>query len=49
MKQQATKNTELMRRENRREIIGCTVAAAMFFGVIIFYTRIIPMMLGGGQ
>lgn len=46
---QATKNTELMRREKRREIIGCTIAAAMFFGVIILYTRIIPMMLGGGQ
>jgi hypothetical protein len=49
MKNQATKNAELLRRANLREAIGCIIAAAMFFGGILFYTRIIPMMLGGGQ
>ncbi|MFW9605652.1 MAG: hypothetical protein ACMV0I_03730 [Pseudomonas sp.] len=49
MKQQATKNSELQRKENLREVVGCTIATAMFFVTILFYTRIIPMMLGGGQ
>lgn len=49
MKAQATRNTEIKRRAARAEIIGCSIAVAMFFGAIILYARIIPMVLGGGQ
>lgn len=50
MKAQATRNTEIKRRAARAEIIGCSIAVAMFFMAIALYTRIIPMMiLGGGQ
>lgn len=49
MKAQATRNTEIKRRARRDEIIGCSIAVAMFFIAIALYTRIIPMILGGGQ
>lgn len=47
MKKQATRNADLQKAENRRELIGSALAGALFVAALTFCVTALPYLLRG--